>query len=227
MRSHAAPSTIRRALDLFDREPVTTRAHVRVRVATCPFAALLARIPESGRVLDLGCGHGLLAAAAALGGDREVVATDVDDGKTATAGRVAERVRAAGGRLTVRTATPGEVPPGPWDAVTVVDVLYLLDLGEQRGLLRAVARELAPGGRLLVKEMGTEPRFKAGWNRAQEAVSVRLLRITRASNRHLHFVGPAELRRWMEEEGLAVEDVQLHAGRLHPHHLLVATRRGP
>ena len=82
-------------LSLYSGAPLTARAHVRVRWATCPFRAVAAEVPASGRILEVGCGHGLLSLHLALTSPtREVLGVDVDDDKL-KAGRTA----AAKGRL--------------------------------------------------------------------------------------------------------------------------------
>jgi len=111
---------------------------------------------------------------------------------------------------------------GPWDAILFVDVLYLLDPADQEALLRRAARELAPGGALLVKEVENRPRDKALWNRVQETMAVRVFGIT--AGRRLRFLSPERHAAWLEDEGLEVERARLDRGYAHPHHLLVAQR---
>lgn len=212
----------RELLALYRGAPAAARAHVRVRWSTCPFPAVAAEVPSSGRVLDVGCGHGLLSLALARSSrERRLHGIDVDGDKLAAARAAAER-----GSLdcTFTAACGAELPVGPWDAVAIVDVLYLLGAGEQLGLLAACAGALAPGGTLVVKEMAPAPRWKAAWNRAQETASVRVLGIT-AGDR-LTFLPPAELAATMADAGLEVTDRPVHRGYVHPHHLLVGRRPG-
>jgi O-methyltransferase involved in polyketide biosynthesis len=101
-------------------------------------------------------------------------------------------------------------------------VLYLLDKAGQRALLKSCAAVLAPGGVLVVKDMATRPRWKARWNAVQEALSVRVLKITAGSPEFV-FVDPEERARWLVGTGLQdVRARRLDRGRVHPHHLLVA-----
>ena len=161
------PPAGRAALALFADAPLAMRFHVQARWRTCPLAEVAARVPTRGAVLDIGCGHGLFASYLALdAGARRVVGVDIDERKLADAPTVVDKVRKRGGTLELDVAPGGAVPDGPWDAITIVDVLYLLGAEAQRDLVERAAAQLAPGGRLLVKEMAPLPAWKARWNQA-------------------------------------------------------------
>jgi 2-polyprenyl-3-methyl-5-hydroxy-6-metoxy-1,4-benzoquinol methylase len=186
--------------------------------------AVVAQLPARGRVLEVGCGHGLFSLTAALDGvgRRAVRGIDVDGDKIAHGRRAAARARELGADCEVSAAEPGFLPAGPWDAIVVVDVLYLLDAEVQRSLLARCAASLAPGGVLLVKEVDVVPRWKFRWNVVQETLSVRLLGITEGSE--MTFLGAAGIGAAMEDAGLAVRHLALGRGYPHPHHLAVGTR---
>ena len=82
------------------------------------------------------------------------------------------------GSLAFASSTHGAVPPGPWDAIVIVDVLYLLDADHELALLDGCLAELAPGGVLVVKETDVVPRLKHAIAKAQELLATRVLRIT-------------------------------------------------
>jgi len=171
----------------------------------------------------VGCGHGLFASFLALSSrDRVVHGVDLDADKVRHAQVAAERARAYGARLTFAVAPSGAVPAGPWAAVTIVDVLYLLDRDAQLNLVERCADQLAPGGVLVVKEMSSRPRWKARWNVVQETLSVRVLNIT--EGRELTFLPTSELADAMRRSGLEVSARAVHRGRPHPHHLTVGRR---
>ena len=48
------------AVQLYARAPLRARVLQPLRIAICPFEQLLAWVPETGRVVDVGCGAGLL-----------------------------------------------------------------------------------------------------------------------------------------------------------------------
>jgi 2-polyprenyl-3-methyl-5-hydroxy-6-metoxy-1,4-benzoquinol methylase len=209
----------RAAIAAYRGAPPGDRLHVLIRWLTCPFPSVVDVLPRTGRVLEVGCGHGLFGTylARRVPGV-EVHGVDIDADKIAVASRSAA---GSSGRLSFAVAESGVLPAGPWDAVVLVDVLYLLDEAGQRALLTSCAAVLAPGGGLVVKDMSTRPRWKAWANQAQETLSVRVLRIT-AGSRHFAFAEPDERARWLQQAGLVdVRSRRLDRGRVHPHHLLV------
>jgi 2-polyprenyl-3-methyl-5-hydroxy-6-metoxy-1,4-benzoquinol methylase len=192
------------------------RFHVAMRWRSCPFPEVEAAVPRAGRILDVGCGHGLFPLyLAATSPERSVVGVDVDAAKLVSARRAAD---VAGLPVTFAESAP----EGPWDAITIVDVLYLLGEGPALDLLRGLAAELAPGGVLAVKEIDVRPRWKYQLARWQEIVATRVTRITEGEG--VAFIAPAVIDRTLTEAGLFVTRRSLARRSLHPHLLLIARR---
>lgn len=213
---------LREVLKLHRDSPAKARGQMVVRWRTCPFERIEARVPRAGKILDLGCGHGLFSVYLAVCSEqRSVVGVDIDDSKIAMARRAAERL---GRQLDFRRDIDGALAQETFSTIVTVDVLYLMAPEAQRDLVRRAAAALEPGGALLIKEMATRPSWKFAWNRLQETAAVRLLKITRGAG--LHFVSPEAHRRWMVEAGLTVSEHRLDRGYLHPHHLLEGKKPG-
>jgi cyclopropane fatty-acyl-phospholipid synthase-like methyltransferase len=218
----AAASTARHA---YDAESIATRVHTAVRWRTCPFVDVAAAVPPAGRVLDAGCGHGLLSLyLAAQAPDRRITGVDVDTDKLTVARRAAARA-GLDARVTFEPVDAGWRPDPSWDAIVEVDMLYLLGRPRATQWLRGAAGALAPGGRLVVKELDVSPAWKARWSRAQEVLATRVLRITEGDD--LELIPCADVTAAMQGTGLAAEDRRLDHRRLHPHYLAVGTRAFP
>jgi 2-polyprenyl-3-methyl-5-hydroxy-6-metoxy-1,4-benzoquinol methylase len=113
-------------------------------------------------------------------------------------------------------------PAGSWDAVVVVDVLYLLGPGAGDDLLDACSAAVAPGGRLVVKEIDRQPAWKYRLAIGQELAATRIARVTRGET--VRFLEPDRMVERMECAGLSVTRRRLDAGYPHAHLLLCGTR---
>ncbi|MGH9185586.1 MAG: class I SAM-dependent methyltransferase [Acidimicrobiales bacterium] len=205
-------------LEAYAGQSWQTRLHVWGRRRSCPFDAVADRVPPAGTVLDIGCGHGLWSLTlAAASPERTVLGVDIDADKLLIAAAAAARLGLHNVRF--EHVETGWLPAGEWDAVVLVDVLYLLPADVALALLKAAASSVAPGGVVLVKEMDVRPRLKYEWNRFQELLATRVLRITEGEVRQ--FLAPDEMAAELEGGGLETEEVPLHRRSLHPHHLVI------
>ena len=118
-------------------------------------ARAVARRPLTGRrVIELGCGLGLPALAAALAGGR-VLATDWSADAVAMTARNAERNDVALATAVYRWDAPPEPLGPPWPLVLASDVLY-----EERNvdpLLALLPRLTAPAGEVWLADPGRAP----------------------------------------------------------------------
>lgn len=196
--------------------PLSDRLQVALRWRLCPFEAVARFAPLSGRVLDLGCGRGILANLLALRSPaRDVRGLDPDPRKIEVARRT------IGDRGNVSFAL-GDAPEAGerYCAVFLVDVLYLLTPSRRRQTLQASREALAGEGVLVVKTMARRPRWKAALDRVEENLAVRALRWTRGET--VDPPDPEVLAAELRAMGLRVESLPLDAGFPHPHLLLVA-----
>jgi cyclopropane fatty-acyl-phospholipid synthase-like methyltransferase len=158
---------------------------------------------------------------AAQAPDRHVTGVDVDGEKLVVARRAVARA-GFDDRVSFESVDAAWQPEPTWDAIVEVDMLYLLGRARAIAWLRSAAWALAPGGRLIVKELDVVPAWKARWSRAQEMLATRVLRITEGDD--LELIPRDEVRTTMAEAGLATDDRRLDRGRLHPHYLAVGAR---
>lgn len=181
-------------------------------------------LPGRGTILDLGCGHGLVALMLALSSDeRRLLGVDTDPTKVAVASSAAAAA-GLGDRVRFDTVEPGWRPdPGTVDAVLIADVVYLLR-PEERAELLSAAVAAAPGGTVVVKEMADRPVWKRRLTALQEQVSVRVARITEGAT--VQLATEDELRAPLLAAGAQVERHDLSTGRLHPHVAFVARPAG-
>lgn len=212
------------ALDLYAGAPKGDRFHVKVRWLTCPIGALEKQVPRSGRILDVGCGHGLVSLYLAVcAPDRDIVGIDIDRHKIDLATAAAARLGEGAGSVAFEAVESGVLPDGPFDAVVITDVLYLLGGEARRSLIDACIDRLGPEGSILIKETDTVPRWKAELAGFQEWVSTRVTRITAGDQ--IDYASSDEFVAQLEGRGLQVRRARMDQGYVHPHVLVAGSYR--
>lgn len=225
MRPPRSPAA-RRSLAIWRGSPRSDRVHCHVRWWTAPFEALEAEVPRRGAILEIGCGHALFATYLALTSrDRQVRGVDIDADKIEQAGAAIARLGPGEADIAVEHRPSGDVPEhaGGWDAIVLVDVLYLLSPEARRDLIGRCVDRLALGGVLVVKEVDTSPRFKAAVAQFQEFLATKVFRFT-ATDHDLHFPSADELRHLLVDAGLEVRTDRLDRGYFHPHCAVIGAR---
>ena len=192
------------------------KLHIFLRLQSCPFHRLLPYLPPSGRVLDFGCGHGHFTAMMASESNVDILAVEHDEAKI----KVAERcLSSLGPRVQFRLG--GDLPEGAgaFDAVTLIDVLYLFPLERWKPFLVRCRQTLNRGGVLLLKEMEHRPRWKFLKMRLQEVLAVKLFGWTKGEN--TCYPSRSEISAILEDAGFRFEREHLHSGYSSPHILYI------
>jgi 2-polyprenyl-6-hydroxyphenyl methylase/3-demethylubiquinone-9 3-methyltransferase len=209
-------TAIRRSLGRYRGQTIGIRGFVLARHLLAPLARVLAAVPPTGRLLDVGCGHGLFANAAALGSpDRQVLGVDPSGAKIDVA-------RSSGAGLpNVRylQGTVQAVEEAGFDAISILDVLYLLPIEEKLSVLRACRERIGPGGVLIVKTNDTRPPWKYRVARLQEAVMTSL-KLTMGHG-DLHFLSREQNAGLIELAGFQPRIVDLSSWLPYPHVMFV------
>ena len=198
------------------------------------FFALLRHgtLPDSGRLLDLGCGRGILlsllvAARTEFQHDRwprgwpppplnlELQGLDVRQDRV----QVARRALGEGVRVDAGDVRHLDFPP--CSAIVLLDVLFYLGGDEQSRVLERAARALKPGGLLLLRE----PDADSGFRFRVTQWSERLLEAGRGHLRNrLHYRGARSWCSLFERLGFAVESEPMSAGTPFANVLFVARK---
>jgi 2-polyprenyl-3-methyl-5-hydroxy-6-metoxy-1,4-benzoquinol methylase len=149
------------------------------------------------RVLDVGCGPGTMLGH--LGGDHDCVGTDLSTRQIEYARNTYRRT---GSRF--YSTTPAALPEqeGPFDAVTLVELIEHLDPLELDETIREALTRLRPGGKLIL----TTPNFKSAWPLV-EAVINRLSDVT-YDFQHINKFDRDRLGHLLESHGLTQTRVE-------------------
>jgi 2-polyprenyl-6-hydroxyphenyl methylase/3-demethylubiquinone-9 3-methyltransferase len=209
------------SLKAFDRLPAKERWFCRARLALAPLEQVAARA-SGDDILDVGCGHGVLAALLKHEHpERRVVGIDPDVRKIAWANEsVGKRPNAEFHAVTIEALAAQR--PASFDCVIIADVLCLIARDTWPPFLDAARKLLRPGGQLLVKDAENDGSWRAVKALWQERLMVHVLRRT-VSTGGIGFATREELKRYVERAGFVVDDITSYArGYTAPHVLLAA-----
>ncbi len=188
------------------------RAFVRLRHLLSPLEALERWVPREGRVLDVGCGHGLFTSYMALRSPaRQITGIDPSPAKIDAARKTESwlpNVRYLLGEVNELSEDSS------FDAITIVDVLYLLPEAGQKEVMAHCCRLLSDSGTLILKTQDTQPRWRYALTYIQEKVVVGLG--ATMGDKKLHFMPVVRARKMLKEAGFQVEYYRLPSRIFYP-----------
>jgi 2-polyprenyl-3-methyl-5-hydroxy-6-metoxy-1,4-benzoquinol methylase len=205
----------RRALASFRGGGLVTQAFLLARLFVAPLGPLDGHLRAlRGRVLSLGCGHGVVDRyLAEINPDVQVDGIDLDAERI----EVAHRTAAAAPRVSARVADLTTLPPGGYDAAIAVDVLHHIPGDRHRDIAAALYAQVRPGGTCLVKEMARTPRRQYLWNRLHDRIV--------AGPEPLSCRDPEEMAAVFADAGFEIGEVgRLRRLGIYPQYLVEARR---
>ena len=168
--------------------------------------AVLTRLPDGARILDIGGGPGTNAEAFAAGGARVTVFD-----RPEVIGLMQTTLEAAG----IETAAGDmneELPEGAYDAVYFGNTSHMYGPEENRALFARMRRSLVPGGLLVVRE------FVRGLGEDAALFAANMLVLTPRGGTYT----AEEYEQWLLDAGFGAVDFEPVAGR--SSHLIFARR---
>lgn len=189
-------------------------------------------LPEQGKLLDLGCGCGILPSLLATAEelwvenrwsnewpppplDLELVGVELCESLVEVARQ------ALGTRATIRRGDLATVELEAADAIVLADVLHYLTAEEQRGLLERASRALKQGGVLILRECDAAGGARFAMTRIQERVCAWCRGDWR---QHFHYRSAEEWCELLESQGLATSTRPMWRGTPYSNVLLEARK---
>ena len=156
---------------------------------------------EGRRVLDIGCGGGLLSEALA-GAGAQVVGLDLESDTLATARSHAEEQRLAIEYLEEDAETHAARASGAYDIVTCMELLE--HVPDPAAIVAASVQAVKPGGSVF---FSTISRNLKSFLLAIVAAEHVLRLVPRGTHEYARLIRPSELAAWCRASGLNVSDI--------------------
>lgn len=134
-------------------------------------------IPRGARVLDLGCGQGLLGALLFTAGANPAhyEGIDLSERDIGRARAMANSLpHGAGARITFRVGDIRNAPFPPSDVIVMVDVLHYVDFRAQASVFDKAIEALGQGGYLILRVSDATPSLRFSWTHFVDRFAMRM-----------------------------------------------------
>jgi 2-polyprenyl-3-methyl-5-hydroxy-6-metoxy-1,4-benzoquinol methylase len=191
------------------------RELVAWRDLICPYEPITRWVPPAAHLLDFGCGAGALLAL--LSEQRQITSgTGCDVSTDGIAAAKAAQARLSNDVLDFRHISDFEdIPAEKFEIVVMIDVLHHIPPARQQEAIHAAARRVAPGGRLIYKDMTRHPFWRRWANTTHDLLLSRQL---------VHYVAPDRVVRWAQDDGMTLMHAEDYSRFVYGHQLRVFLR---
>lgn len=159
---------------IFGYNPLSVRLYLGIRVMLIPraFFVLLNTLAKQqpNRVLDIGCGHGIVTLyLRAIGYRGEILACDIDQDRIESLQKLASLTDLGDTTFIVRDLIT-EGLPEKWhaDVAIILDLMHHLDRTSQYTLIKKLAADNVTS--LVIKDIDITPRWKYYWNHFHDSI---------------------------------------------------------
>ena len=177
-----------------------------------PILVLNRITPDSGNILDIGCGIGFSTHIIALNKDSITVeGIDIDTNKVEVASCYFKDEKKS---FRVADINHMEITR-KYDSIVVSDTFYLISPQNQAEFIKKTAKSLCENGTLIVKEIDYIPKWKFFVNYIQETFMVKMVSFTKGET--FHFMTTGFYHRLFTRNGLSFHQIPCHRGYCYPH----------
>src|SRR3989344_7137228 len=142
--------------NLYDFLGPKERLYIKLRWRLCPFFLIERFLPSRGKIIDVGCGYGLLANLISLNKNRDVYGFDLN------AKRISIAKKTTGNRKNIHFELKNvkDLKLGSCDAIVMSDFLHHIPYKEQEALIKQAAGKLKKKGIIIIQDIGKKPLWK-------------------------------------------------------------------
>lgn len=186
---------------LYSSAGLSTKFFLFLRIMLTPYHKMANELPQEGKILDQGCGHGIFSTQLAISSkNRKVIGVDHDSARIELAQTASANLR----NLEFHTGsflTKNEDHTSAFEGVALIDVLHYFSKEEQFNILKNAYNALKPGGIVVFREVNPNAGLVSKINFLWEKVAT-FTRFTKSRNEvNLTFRLPGEWEKLLSEAG--------------------------
>lgn len=143
--------------NIYNSTLLKTKIYLFLRWRLCPFFKIKEHIPQSGNVLDLGCGLGILSNILALESEQRII-HGIDISET----RICEANKTIKNRKNIRFSKDNfyKINFAEYNSIIMSDFLHHLSNEEQMSLLKIIYKNINPGTMLFILDVNKDNSIK-------------------------------------------------------------------
>lgn len=143
-------------LTLYQESTILSKIFIKRSLSVIPYLKIESYVPEKGKILDFGSGHGIFSNIMALrSSKRNVTGCDIDDHKIKIAAKTIYN------RKNIHFCKKDIMDfHENFDVVVMISILYLISYDKQEKILRHILSLLTENGKLIIVEFDKKPKWK-------------------------------------------------------------------
>lgn len=187
-------------LSLYSKAKIPAKVFLLARWLLTPYKKMANELPLKGKILDQGCGHGLLTTHLALSSkEREVIGFDHDEKRVELAQDVAADIPNLKFMKGSFFGNEGlGFVEGSFSGIALIDVMHYFSSTEQVEILKRAHNLLSPNGIVIFREVNPQGGLVSKWNRLYEKLAT-FSGFTQADEKDLTFRLPGEWENLLKE----------------------------
>ena len=195
-------------------------AYCYLKSILSPIWALNRITPDSGNILDIGCGIGFSTHIIALNKSNIMVeGIDIDTNKVEIASYYFQDKKTCFRMADINRMDITKT----YDSIVISDTLYLISPRNQARFIKKTAESLNENGTLIIKEIDSIPRWKFFVNFLQETFMVKGISFT--SGEHFYFMDSHFYEEQFDENFLSFKKKPFHNAYCYPHVFYIGRKR--